>query len=119
MTTPLNEVEAKYAQQLIAKTSPITEQELTALASMHRANVERDNAVIESETEKSRIFWDFMGKIGAALVAGGFAAGINAATRKDARQMMAEVSVFEETGVYTSSQGKGLIRKYLDCFTIK
>jgi len=117
MTETLASVEAKYAKQLMEQ-EHISEQEMNALSAMHRANVEQDNSRMESEAEHKKAWLDFFGKILAAGITGGIAAGVNYATRKDMRSMLGDVTKFEETGSYTSSAGKGLVHKLMDIYRL-
>lgn len=117
MTETLASVEAKYAKQLMEQ-ERISEQEMNALSAMHRANIEQENALIESKAENKKAWLDFLGKILAAGVTGGIAAGINYATRKDMNRMLGDVTKFEETGSYTSSAGKGLVHKIMDIYRL-
>ena len=117
MTETLASVEAKYAKQLMEQ-ERISEQEMNALSAMHRVNVEQDNYRMESEAERKKAWLDFFGKILAAGITGGIAAGINYATRRDARSMLNDINKFEETGTYTSTTGKGLARKLIDIYRL-
>ena len=117
MTETLAQAEAKYAQQLIGQ-DRITEQEMNALAAIHRANMEHDNALMESKAESKKAWLDFFSKILSAAVAGGITAGISCATRRDALNALDRVTEFEKTGTYTTSQGKDLVRKITDAFRI-
>lgn len=118
MTNCLSDVEAKYAKQLLAQDN-ISEKEMLALATMHKANMEAESIEADEETEKRKARLEFWGKVLAASIAAGSAIGINAASRRDARMMLRETTEFEKTGNLTTTEAKGIVKRYFDVFSVK
>lgn len=118
MNNCLTEVEAKYAKQLMQQES-ISEKDMTALAAMHKANMEAESIEADEESEKRKARLEFWGKILAASIAAGSAIGINAASRRDARNMLRETTEFEKTGNLTTTEAKGIVKRYFDVFSVK
>ena len=119
MTETLITVEAKYASQLIQQ-DKISEHEMQALAAMHRANIEADNAKLQAQAEEKKAKWDFAGKMLSALLGGTITGLITYETHRSGMKMLDRINEYEQTGSYTSSTGKSLIKKAFDwAFIIK